>query len=348
MPSAYVVGRRKCDMGDQCLLGLCFLSDWFSIPSQSIRMKSEHFRDFDAFASHVRGVESTMMRHNPERQIWSIADVDLGSSKVQFGQLSSGNIAQGQSHAEAYLLYMPLTDTCVYKFNGQRVSTDGFAILPPNSEFCFSTKIAHDFCMAVISADQFADEKELSSSADATAVQVIEGNRHQAQRIRELVRQVINTAAACPTFEVKPAAKRANEELSSLASAMIRTSPVAEVRVAGRPNLSRKDIMDRAMNLIETRELELGLTNEFATKVGVSERTLRRVFNEYFGVGPARYLQLRQLHRIHQALEAADPEVDSVTEILTQNGEWELGRFASRYRRLFGELPSETLQAKRK
>ncbi|MGB5636772.1 MAG: helix-turn-helix domain-containing protein [Waterburya sp.] len=84
-----------------------------------------------------------------------------------------------------------------------------------------------------------------------------------------------------------------------------------------------------------------------AAAAQVSERTLRTAFNEYFGVGPIRYLQLRQLNQVHHALGAADPEAVSVSDVLFRNGVWELSRFASRYRRLFGELPSETLRTKR-
>jgi hypothetical protein len=32
----------------------------------------------------------------------------------------------------------------------------------------------------------------------------------------------------------------------------------------------------------------------------------------------------------------------SVADVLLQHGEWEFGRFAARYRRLLGELPSDT------
>jgi len=79
----------------------------------------------------------------------------------------------------------------------------------------------------------------------------------------------------------------------------------------------------------------------------VSERTLRTAFQEVYGVGPTRYLQIRNLHRIYRALRAADPEETSVAKVLLEHHEWELGRVAGRYRRLFGELPSETLHAKR-
>jgi AraC-like DNA-binding protein len=83
---------------------------------------------------------------------------------------------------------------------------------------------------------------------------------------------------------------------------------------------------------------------EICQQIGVSERALRGCCQEYFGVGPRRYLILRRMHLAYQGLRAADPSSASVTEIATQFGFWELGRFAVEYRRIFGEPPSDTLR----
>jgi AraC-like DNA-binding protein len=40
----------------------------------------------------------------------------------------------------------------------------------------------------------------------------------------------------------------------------------------------------------------------------------------------------------------ADPTKSTITEIATEFGFWELGRFSLEYRRLFGESPSTTLR----
>jgi AraC family ethanolamine operon transcriptional activator len=98
--------------------------------------------------------------------------------------------------------------------------------------------------------------------------------------------------------------------------------------------------------MLEQRADQRVRVGEMAAAADVSERTLRTVFQEYFGVGPTRYLQLRKLHQIHRALQAADPEMVSASDVMMQNGEWEFGRCARRYRQLFGERPLETLHAK--
>jgi transcriptional regulator GlxA family with amidase domain len=76
----------------------------------------------------------------------------------------------------------------------------------------------------------------------------------------------------------------------------------------------------------------------------VSERCLRSLFHEYYGVSPIRYLQLRRLNRVRATLRDVDPAKTNVTWVATHHGFWELGRFAAAYRELFGETPSRTLK----
>jgi AraC-like DNA-binding protein len=83
---------------------------------------------------------------------------------------------------------------------------------------------------------------------------------------------------------------------------------------------------------------------EICAATGASERTLRTCCQEHLGMGPIRYLWLRRMHLTRRALLQASPPAATVTEIATDHGFWELGRFASEYRALFGETPVASLR----
>ena len=83
---------------------------------------------------------------------------------------------------------------------------------------------------------------------------------------------------------------------------------------------------------------------EICAAIGVSERTLRVSCLEHLGMGPVRYLWLRRMHMARRSFILADAATSTVTTIATANGFGELGRFAVKYRALFGEAPSATLR----
>ena len=76
----------------------------------------------------------------------------------------------------------------------------------------------------------------------------------------------------------------------------------------------------------------------------VSERTLEYGFLERFGVSPKRYLQIFCLNGVRKALRVADPASKSVTALASNWGFWHMGQFGRDYKRLFAELPSETMK----
>jgi transcriptional regulator GlxA family with amidase domain len=83
---------------------------------------------------------------------------------------------------------------------------------------------------------------------------------------------------------------------------------------------------------------------ELARHVGVPERTLRTAFQRCYGLSPLTCLRLIRLHRARRILRASCPDETTVTEVAFGLGFSDLGRFAGAYRRLFRELPSETLR----
>jgi AraC-like DNA-binding protein len=82
---------------------------------------------------------------------------------------------------------------------------------------------------------------------------------------------------------------------------------------------------------------------EICAAVGASDRMLRMCCQEHLGMGPVRYLWLRRMHLARRALMEATPLTATVARIAMDHGFWELGRFAVKYRELFGEAPSATL-----
>jgi AraC family ethanolamine operon transcriptional activator len=81
---------------------------------------------------------------------------------------------------------------------------------------------------------------------------------------------------------------------------------------------------------------------DLCRELGVSERTLHYAFQEVRGLSPMAYFRAFRLNAVRQELKTA-PDTATVQEIAQRWGFWHTGEFAAAYRRLFGELPSQTL-----
>lgn len=83
--------------------------------------------------------------------------------------------------------------------------------------------------------------------------------------------------------------------------------------------------------------------NEMCNAAGVSERALRYAFDDLLATSPNRYLSLLRLCTACRSLSLADASRRSVKSVALSCGLWDLSRFADNYRRVFGELPRDTL-----
>jgi AraC-like DNA-binding protein len=103
-------------------------------------------------------------------------------------------------------------------------------------------------------------------------------------------------------------------------------------------------LMRRLEEVLEANPDHTLYMAELCAATGASGSTLRTCCQEHLGMSPMRYLWLRRMHLARRGLRIADPTVTTVTEVATDYGFWELGRFSVAYRSLFGESPSAALR----
>ena len=82
---------------------------------------------------------------------------------------------------------------------------------------------------------------------------------------------------------------------------------------------------------------------DLCRELDASERALHYAFQEVRGMSPMAYFQAGRLNAVRQELKAAAVGTATVREIARRWGFGHTGEFAAAYRRLFGELPSQTL-----
>ncbi len=118
---------------------------------------------------------------------------------------------------------------------------------------------------------------------------------------------------------------------------------VSEEKVNYLEPSSRKLVVDRARDYMNSNIDEPPSILELCNNVGVSRRKLQYCFQETLGINPVAYLRALRLNAVHRELLNPNSTA-SVHDVAIAQGFWHLSRFANDYRQLFGELPSETLR----
>jgi len=128
-----------------------------------------------------------------------------------------------------------------------------------------------------------------------------------------------------------------------LISALIETLFLYENYHCPDTDIALSKIWEKLEKYMEVHKNEPFRVSEVSQAVSVSESTLNRLFNTKFGISPKPYLIKLRLNAAHQDLNQSSPDKIKIYMIANKWGFWHMGQFAADYRKLFGELPMETL-----
>jgi AraC family ethanolamine operon transcriptional activator len=159
------------------------------------------------------------------------------------------------------------------------------------------------------------------------------------QRMRRRATQILDT------LEADPSALGRSELLEQLNFQLPIDLALAIQSADGAPPRATSRVRDlarrRAVSIIEDHVDEPITIRNLCQEVGVGWTTLVHAFREHFGVTPKAYLRALRLNHVRRDLLDAAPEA-AIADVANHWGFWHMGQFAADYKRLFGELPSDT------
>jgi AraC family ethanolamine operon transcriptional activator len=301
------------------------------------------FRDFDEFADSIAGVAGRFVPTARSTTEWWIDLVPAGVLSLQHLQIGGSSTFAGDGQSGCFTLGIPMTKPQFIRIDGQRLDANSFIMLKENQPFTFAGQEVVRWAGVTLPVNHHAIGPELLEKLHASDGACTRTDPLRLEQLRWLVGRI---CCGNPTIDLsdQASAKMAEQEISAVAVRALERSLRLQLRPIGRPHLSRERVIARALELIRAHDGQPLFTSDLCRAAGVSERTLRNTFNEYFGVGPIRLLKMRQLREIRAALLAADPAHETVASIAGRLGVWDFSLFARNYKRLFGESPSQTLR----
>jgi AraC-like DNA-binding protein len=106
------------------------------------------------------------------------------------------------------------------------------------------------------------------------------------------------------------------------------------------PSAAPRDVK-RAIDYIEANLAEPVTLPDIVAAADVPGRTLLKHFERFRGMSPMEYLRTARFEAVRQALQE-EATIDTVADVAMTWGFSHMGRFATEYRKRFGERPSET------
>ena len=304
------------------------------------------FSDFDEFSDSIAGMAGQFMPTAHSTKEWWVQNVATGGVLMQTFQIGGQATFAGDGKPDHITLQVPLSDPARSRLDGWPLGQDSCLLIREGQRFALTTLASTRWVSLVVPSDHemLAPEPMKSKMSllfdNRRPSRAIIGAEHL-DRIRLLANR-LSAVADEPAFDA--AASSAREEIIAAVSQAIAASSRPLPRQIGRPCFARVRIIAKVLALAEGSPGTPLLTDDLCRTTGVAERTLRSIFHEYFGVGPIRFLKVRQLRNIREALLAADPTRETVTRIAIRFGISDLSLFAYNYKALFGESPSRSLR----
>jgi AraC-like DNA-binding protein len=299
-----------------------------------------------AYQAALRGAHVDFSISGKGRFRGELVQVDIGQLWMQQGRENLARVARVRMVKQrvAFVFNAELNQPPGY-YSGKELDPNAIFVLGPEALGHSRTSKPHSWAAMSLPTEKFSVAScallgdELSNRPSIRLV--YPGSDHMVRLVR-LHAAVRKLAEATPETFAHPEVSAALENalVHALLSCLTDQVP-AKLGSGWRYHTAIIDRFEEVLAANCDRPMYLA---DICTAVGASERTLRASCEERLGMGPIRYLWLRRMHLARRALLGADPATATVTQIATDFGFWELGRFSVSYQALFGESPSASLR----
>ena len=299
--------------------------------------------DIDAYAEAIADglhAEYVQLESTAFHSEWTVV---RGSTVVaQFSAQNTAVARRTRVPADRWAFLIPLDVPAAARWDGRAVRPDEILVCPPGAEsLAFDpahTRVAIVSTPTGSSVARLAALRVAATASEPVALACAATAGALRRRLEDLaVRGASDRSVSLVGIRASLEAALAPPDARVASDAAAIDTPVR-----------KRGIVYRAEAFVRGHGSQGVSVAELSKVTGVSERSLRNAFYDVYSTSPKRYIQLCRLHRVRRALRATRGDGKTVTEVATDHGFFELGRFAGAYKSLFGEAPSETLSHARK
>ncbi len=231
-------------------------------------------------------------------------------------------------------------------WSGEPLGKDQVIYLGPNGTLDHKTCTSYRAYFMEINADAFlASAQTLTGrdvEADLAKKILLSPTPRTAKRLQTGIRQILHLAQAESGLFNRALAQRQvlHEVLGQVMDVVV--DSYTPDTLPGRFK-NRRRLVQEAEALMDSRPDGALTILDLCENLCVSERGLHYAFRDMLGQSPIAYYRHKRLNAVRRLLKQARGRYLTVVAAGLVHGFWHTGQFAADYRRLFGELPSDTL-----
>lgn len=308
----------------------------------------QQFNDFEAYCESVRHWD--LDYHQIDSGVFSSELIMFGNANTIFTNAKLGRrILQKGATPPGLITFGVLANPNInIHWRNYDISGDKLFIFPPGGELYSVSQ--PDFDVFALSLSEETINRTCHSFELPDFRKLVDGNEvfschpQSMLLLRKWLQNISFELSNCtPAVNSNMRLQQLEEDLASHLINVLAESRGSVFKPAKR----RRDIaLNMAIDFIVESDQPVTSVQGLCSIAHVSERTLEYAFRERFGQTPKAFTLTHRLNNVRKMLIHADSDADKIYEIAGRHGFFHMGQFATDYKRLFSELPSETLKVR--
>lgn len=303
------------------------------------------FREHDAFSQAVQGWDLDFMQLDRGKFKADVLQAATARSLFGYGSFNRSFDQRGSSPPGVwtFAIFSGLSTQVIWR--ELEISNCNMVIYRPGSEIdcvsrpgfeVYTCSFTEDHLDLICAKLRLSGIKKLVGESEHIRCKIedlVEGRKLLRNITQSLTSGLLSIDDANLTFSLE------QELPETILSILFLSTPTARIRPKRRTDALRKvkeHLAEYPQDPVTVQSL--------CSLTGVSERTLQYAFLDHYGISPKTYLKNFRMYGVRKEILRGDSITTKINEIAYNWGFWHMGQFAADYRKLFGELPSETLR----
>jgi AraC family ethanolamine operon transcriptional activator len=275
----------------------------------------------------------------------TVSEVWIGDMQV-FREVTTQSVVEhGQAWAGARLFGVPMAMSGHGSFCDRPLADDSLFTFGPGAEFSVQSPKEFDVVGIAIKEEDYQQAVSSLAGAGSTRLSLADSAvlccRVGLAELRAFLDSLFDVLDENPavlshsTVQKTVYSALMGHLFDSIQTASDAPAPLATYQ-------ARKAIVDAARNHVLANPHDAVTIAELCEVLNTSRRTIQYCFQEVLNTNPVKYLRAIRLNSVRRELRQANPATTQVQDIAARWGFWHMSHFASDYRAMFGELPSDT------